>query len=35
VKWEADRQAENLLAQLEESEELSDLSKNPLLLNII
>jgi predicted NACHT family NTPase len=35
VKWEADRQAENLLAQLEESEELSDLSKSPLLLNII
>ena len=35
VKQEADRQAENLLAQLEESEELSDLSKNPLLLNII
>ena len=35
VKREADRQAENLLAELEESEELSDLSKNPLLLNII
>ena len=35
VKREADRQAENLLAELKESEELSDLSKNPLLLNII
>ncbi|MDE5122763.1 MAG: hypothetical protein O4965_23035, partial [Trichodesmium sp. St19_bin1] len=35
VKQEADRQAENLLDQLKESEELSDLSKNPLLLNII
>ncbi|MDY7004824.1 MAG: GUN4 domain-containing protein [Cyanobacteriota bacterium] len=35
VKQEADRQASNLVAQLQESSELSDLSKNPLLLNII
>ncbi len=35
VKQEADRQARNLVDQLRESPELSDLSKNPLLLNII
>ncbi|NEQ74009.1 MAG: NACHT domain-containing protein [Okeania sp. SIO2C9] len=35
VKQEADRQASNLVVQLQESPELSDLSKNPLLLNII
>lgn len=35
VKQEADRQARNLVAQLRKSQELSDLCKNPLLLNII
>ena len=35
VEQEADRQARNLVAQLRESSELNDLSKNPLLLNII
>lgn len=35
LKQEADRQARNLVSQLRKSSELRDLSKNPLLLNII